>query len=182
MLHINVQHNPTYVFLPPLSHCSGFVGCPGPGRSSESEQPLPPGSIVGHASSGQFLGSLLSDRCAQLLRVAVADGALRSRMRLSSHFIEYLTTALVRLYFAALPAKTRGTMLCWHFSLDLSQAGDDFRPMTSQEMIRRDQEVLSVDTAAKFREQIFPGQHFDRWKFCATVRLGILIHVARREN
>ena len=60
---------------------------------------------------------LLSDHSAQLLRVAVADGALRSRMLLPSHFIEYLTTALVRLYFAGTPAKTRGTMLCWHFSL-----------------------------------------------------------------
>ena len=32
---------------------------------SEPEQPLPTGSIVGHASSGQFLGSLLSDHSAQ---------------------------------------------------------------------------------------------------------------------
>ena len=37
-----------------------------------------PGSIVFHASSGQFLGSLLSDHSAQLLRVrnvAVTDAA-----------------------------------------------------------------------------------------------------------
>ena len=53
------------------------------------------GSIVGHASSGQ----LLSDRSTQLLRVAVADVALRSRMLSPSHFIEYLTTARVHLYF-----------------------------------------------------------------------------------
>ena len=75
-----------------LHHCLSAHASQG--RSSESEQPLPPGSIVGHANSGQFLGSLISDHCAQLLRVAVADGALRLRMRLPSYFIEYLTTAL----------------------------------------------------------------------------------------
>ena len=38
-----------------------------------------------------------SDHSAQLLRVAVADCALRSRMPLPSHFIEYLATVLVHL-------------------------------------------------------------------------------------
>ena len=85
-----------------LHHCLTDQASPGRFSESESlsEQPLPPGSIVGHASSGQNLCSLLSDHSAQLLRVAVADSALRSRMQLPSHFIEYLTTALVRLYFA----------------------------------------------------------------------------------
>ena len=59
----------------------------------------PPGSIVGHASSGQFLGSLLSDHSAQR---AVADGAVVSA-------VEYydLTTALVRLYFAGTSREKR---------------------------------------------------------------------------
>ena len=47
-------------------------------------------------------------------------------------------TALVHLYFAALAAKNRGTMHCWHFSFDLPM-----EEMTSdwwlfEEMIRRD--------------------------------------------
>ena len=44
-------------------------------RLQNSNGAVPPCSIVGHASSGQFLGSLLSEahHIAQLLRVAVAD-------------------------------------------------------------------------------------------------------------
>ena len=74
--------------------------------------PRQAGSVVGHASSGQFLGSLLSDHSAQLLHVAVVDVALLSQLL-------HLTTALVHLYsLRAVRAKTRGTILCWHFSLD----------------------------------------------------------------
>ena len=35
-----------------------------------------PGSIAAHASSGQFLGSLLSYQSAQLLHITVADGTI----------------------------------------------------------------------------------------------------------
>ena len=35
-----------------------------------------PGSIATHASSGQFLGSLLSDKSAQLIHTSVANGTI----------------------------------------------------------------------------------------------------------
>ena len=53
-------------------------------------------------------------RCSRGCRVAVAADA--------SFPSQYLTTALVQLYSLALRAvraKTRGDVLCWHFSLDL---------------------------------------------------------------
>ena len=43
------------------------------GALQNSHCAVPPGSIVGHANSGQFLGSLLSDHSTQLLRIAIAD-------------------------------------------------------------------------------------------------------------
>ena len=65
MLHINVLHKSTYVFSPPWSHCFA--------RALFRTAIAPPDSIVGHANSGQFLGSLLSDHSTQLLRIAIAD-------------------------------------------------------------------------------------------------------------
>ena len=60
-------------------------------------------------SSSDRSSLIIAHSCFALQYVAVADAASES----------FHSTALVRLYFAgALPAK-RGTMLRWHFSLDL---------------------------------------------------------------
>ena len=67
MLHTNVRHKSTYVSF------STIVSLLRQGALQNSHCAAIPGSIVAHASSGQFLGSLLSDHSAQLLRVAVAD-------------------------------------------------------------------------------------------------------------
>ena len=67
MLHINVLHKSIYDFSPPLSHCFARALF----RTATARCLLD--SIVGHANSGQFLGSLLSDHITELLRVAIAD-------------------------------------------------------------------------------------------------------------
>ena len=61
-----------YCFKCPLCWTVIFSLLP-QGALQNSYCAAPPGSIVGHASSGQFLGSLLSDHSAQLLCVAIAD-------------------------------------------------------------------------------------------------------------
>ena len=97
---------------PPLSHCL---------VRALVRTAIAPSSIVGHASSGQLLSSCLSDHSAQLLHGAVVDVALRSLM-LHFESESIFDPALVHLYSLRAVRrgmKTRGTMLCWHFSLDL---------------------------------------------------------------
>ena len=68
-----------------------------------------PGSIVFHASSGQFLGSLLSDHSAQLLRVRyveVTDAASESFHWIFDHRVGTLVLG------GHFPKTWRGTMLC----------------------------------------------------------------------
>ena len=65
MLHANVLHKSMYVYF------STFVSLLRQGAIQNSHGAALPGSIVAHASSGQFLGSLISDHSAQLLCVAV---------------------------------------------------------------------------------------------------------------
>ena len=101
-MYINVRHNSTYVFPPPLSHCSGFAGGQGA---------LPSPSQNSHCLLAALLAmpALASSSARSSLIIAHSCFALRSRMVCCSHgcgiqvrwhFIEYLTTALVLLYFA----------------------------------------------------------------------------------
>ena len=73
-IYSNVQHKSTCAGQS-LPHCF-LRQC----ALQNSDCAAPSGSTVGHASSGQFLCSLLSHHSAQLLHAAVVDVALRSRM------------------------------------------------------------------------------------------------------
>ena len=110
ILHINVRHKSTYVssFPPPLSHCSGFASELFRVRV-RARTALPTGSIV--ARSGQFLGSLLSDHSAQCCCRGWCGHGCGFRLG-----VEYLTTALVRLYFADTSRKKRYYALLALFS------------------------------------------------------------------
>ena len=68
-MHASVRHKSTYFYF------STIVSLLRQGALQNSHCAALPGSIVAYASSGQFLGSLLSDHSEQLLPsgVAVAD-------------------------------------------------------------------------------------------------------------